>query len=75
MRNNMFSWCLIFTRVLVCATAPNLFGIWVGIEVNLFGALLFLVNNKKRTVTAGFKYYFSQCFGSSLIIMGIVVAH
>nr|YP_002332293.1 NADH dehydrogenase subunit 2 [Mimachlamys nobilis]ACJ64166.1 NADH dehydrogenase subunit 2 [Mimachlamys nobilis] len=75
MRNNMFSWCLIFTSVLVCATAPNLFGIWVGMEVNLFGALWFLVNNKKSTVTAGFKYYFSQCFGSSLIIMGIVVAH
>nr|YP_010133205.1 NADH dehydrogenase subunit 2 [Azumapecten farreri]ABQ96660.1 NADH dehydrogenase subunit 2 [Azumapecten farreri]ACL36022.1 NADH dehydrogenase subunit 2 [Azumapecten farreri] len=72
MRNFSYAWCLILTSMLFSMVSPGWLGVWVGLEMNLFGALLFLVNNKKQTVTSGYKYFYIQSLGSSVMVMSIV---
>ncbi|YP_001083068.1 NADH dehydrogenase subunit 2 (mitochondrion) [Mizuhopecten yessoensis] len=72
-RNLVYALCLTLSSVVFSMVSPSWFGVWVGLEMNLFGALLFLVNNKKKTVTSAFKYYFVQSFGSSVMVMSIVL--
>lgn len=71
-RNFSYAWCLILTRILFSMVSPGWLGVWVGLEINLFGALLFLVNNKKQTVTRGYKYFYIQSLGSRVIVIRIV---
>lgn len=74
MRNFTFGAGLILIRLIFASHAPNILGIWVAIEINLFGTTLFIVTNKVHTVDGIFKYYFAQCVGSGLIIFGYVVS-
>nr|QCD14060.1 NADH dehydrogenase subunit 2 [Crassadoma gigantea] len=72
MRNLSYSLCLILSSILFSLVSPGWLGVWVGLEMNMFGALVFMVNNKKKTATSGFKYFFIQAFGSSVVMMSIV---
>lgn len=72
-RNLSFSCGLVVASIVFSLVRPRWVGIWVGIEINLFGAITLLVNNKKRTVDSGFKYFFAQSFGSRVIIMRLVI--
>uniref|UniRef100_UPI00315C7591 NADH dehydrogenase subunit 2 n=1 Tax=Ylistrum japonicum TaxID=1644149 RepID=UPI00315C7591 len=73
LRNLGFSSSLVVGSILFSILSPSWFGVWVGMEMNLFGALTLLVNNKKRTIDSSFKYFFVQSFGSSIMIMSIAV--
>nr|AKE35612.1 NADH dehydrogenase subunit 2 [Pecten maximus] len=72
-RNLSFSCGLVVASIVFSLVSPSWVGIWVGMEMNLFGAITLLVNNKKRTVDSGFKYFFAQSFGSSVMIMSLVI--
>lgn len=72
-RNFRFSISILLIRFIFCIVSPSWAGVWVGLEVNLFGAILFLVKSEKRALTRGFKYYFVQCFGSRVIIFRVVL--
>nr|ALA07956.1 NADH dehydrogenase subunit 2 [Argopecten ventricosus] len=72
-RNFSFSWALVVVSVVFSLSSPTWFGAWVGMEMNLFGAVALMVGSSKQSVDSVFKYFFAQSFGSSVIIMGLVM--
>nr|ALA07932.1 NADH dehydrogenase subunit 2 [Argopecten irradians concentricus] len=72
-RNFSFSWSLVVISIILSLSSPTWFGAWVGMEMNLFGAVALMVGSTKLSVDSVFKYFFAQSFGSSVIIMGLVM--
>nr|QDM58580.1 NADH dehydrogenase subunit 2 [Spondylus violaceus] len=69
----MYSILVVLFSVLFSISSCSWIGVWVGMEVNLYGAVLLLVGMDKVELGACFKYYFAQCLGSSIILVSILV--
>nr|AVP74414.1 NADH dehydrogenase subunit 2 [Eurylepta cornuta] len=64
--------------VLICVSSSNLFILWFGLELNMFGVIPFIVlnsnpNNQNKDLNVGIYYFIIQVIGSILFSWGSVV--
>ena len=66
--------CVLIASLCGIALFENFFGIFLMVEVSSFAAVgIIIMKNKKENIRAGLKYLTLSIFGSSFILMGIII--
>ncbi len=60
----------LFSGTLITISSSSLFGIWIGLEINLISFIPIIINieNNKKSSEAAIKYFLVQTFASAIVI-------
>lgn len=64
----------LFTGTLISVSSSSLFGIWIGLEINLMAFIPIIINldNNKKSSEAAIKYFLIQAIASALVIFSSI---
>nr|WBP69654.1 NADH dehydrogenase subunit 2 [Propeamussium sp. mt1] len=68
----LYSWSVVFLSIVLSLCGGEWFTVWLGMELNLFGAIPFLLGDSKGEVESAFKYFLVQTFGSMVFLFSII---
>jgi len=60
------------TGTLITITSTTWLGIWIGLEINLLSFIPLISKSRKFSAEAALKYFLTQAFASSLLLVGLL---
>jgi NADH-ubiquinone oxidoreductase chain 2 len=60
------------TGTLIAVTSSTWLGIWVGLELNLLSFIPLISKSSKFSAEAALKYFLTQAFASSVLLVGLL---